>query len=586
MGFPSAAASFAPGSRVGGYVLEEQIGQGGMAVVFKALDNRLGRRVALKILAPALAADEAFRQRFIRESRAAAVVDDPHIIPLFEAGDADGVLFIAMRYVQGGDVRSMLARQGALDADRVAAIVAPVASALDAAHAAGLVHRDVKPANMLLDVRPGRPDHVYLSDFGLSKDAAGSGALTGTGLFLGTVDYAAPEQIDGRRIDGRTDQYALACATFEMLCGQPPFVRDQGLAVLHAHLSTPPPRLSAMRAGIPPAADAVLGRALAKSPPDRYPTCGDFSDALRGALGIGPYDAGSRRTGHPPTELAANIPRPVSAGRDLTADPFTPVPASPGAGIPGHVAADGGAWGPDSADPIAATAATPAWPPQPVQAPHQPSRTVPGPGRRPVARWPFVLLSVIAVAAAVAVAFVLSSRSTGTPTGAGAGGSGGAGSSTRASPVAPGWTAYRDLSGFSVQLPAGWAVDSATRTGTYPGVDFTGPAPGFHLFISWTSRTGTQALPPWQQQAAAFARNYPTYKLIRLQQVRYRSYNSAVWEFTNIHDGVLTHVIDMDVVVKPRIQSYAIELYGPQTEWSRVYGSMWTKVLATFEPAP
>src|SRR5215470_3771717 len=150
MGFPSAAAGFAPGSRVGGYVLEEQIGQGGMAVVFKALDNRLGRRVALKILAPALAADEAFRQRFIRESRAAAVVDDPHIIPLFEAGDADGVLFIAMRYVQGGDVRSMLARRGALDADRVAAIVAPVASALDAAHAAGLVHRDVKPANMLL----------------------------------------------------------------------------------------------------------------------------------------------------------------------------------------------------------------------------------------------------------------------------------------------------------------------------------------------------------------------------------------------------------------------------------------------------
>ncbi len=171
-------AGFSVGPRIAGYRLEEQVGQGGMAVVFRALDERLNRQVALKVLAPALAADEAFRLRFIRESRSSAAVDDPHIIPVFEAGDADGVLFIAMRFVPGGDVGTLVHRQGPLPPARAAAIISAVASALDAAHTAGLVHRDVKPANMLLDVRPGRPDHVYLSDFGLTKGALSSASLT------------------------------------------------------------------------------------------------------------------------------------------------------------------------------------------------------------------------------------------------------------------------------------------------------------------------------------------------------------------------------------------------------------------------
>ena len=216
-----------------------------MAVVYRARDERLHRQVALKVLAPALAADDAFRHRFIRESRAAAAVDDPHIVPVFEAGDADGVLFIAMRYVPGGDVGSLVRREGPLPVARAAAIISAMASALDAAHAAGLVHRDVKPANMLMDARAGRPDHVYLADFGLTKGPVSSASLTELGHILGTATYCAPEQIRGGRVDARTDEYALACAAFALLTGQPPFVREDGMAVLYAHLSEPPPPLTA-----------------------------------------------------------------------------------------------------------------------------------------------------------------------------------------------------------------------------------------------------------------------------------------------------------------------------------------------------
>jgi len=279
------------GTRIAGYRLEEKIGHGGMAVVFRAQDERLQRPVALKILSPALATDEAFRHHFIRESRSAAAVDDPHIIPVFEAGAADGVLFIAMRYVTGGDGGTLVRRLGPLSAHRAAAIISGVASALDAAHAAGLVHRDVKPANMLVDARPGRPDHVYLSDFGLTKGALSSASQTGTGHFLGTPTYCAPEQIQGHRVDARTDEYALACAVYALLSGEPPFPRDEGMAVLYAHLSTPPPPLTSRRPDLSSAVDDVLLRALAKAPESRYASCGEFADALRTALGLQRYDS-------------------------------------------------------------------------------------------------------------------------------------------------------------------------------------------------------------------------------------------------------------------------------------------------------
>ncbi len=304
------------GTRVAGYMLERKIGAGGMAVVFRAVDERLGRRVALKVLAPALAADEAFRQRFIRESRAAAAVDDPHIIPVYEAGESDGVLYIAMRYVPGGDVGGLIRHGGPMPADRAAAIIAAIARALDSAHAAGLVHRDVKPANMLMDVRPGRADHVYLSDFGLSKPALSSLDLTGSGIFIGTLSYSSPEQIEGRTIDGRADQYSLACAAFEMLAGTPPFVRAQAAAIIWAHVSDPPPALSSLRSGLGHTADAVLIRALAKEPQRRFATCGEFSAALAAAIGAAPasVQAASKASSAPapaaPAAAAASMTVP------------------------------------------------------------------------------------------------------------------------------------------------------------------------------------------------------------------------------------------------------------------------------------
>jgi serine/threonine protein kinase len=294
-------AGLAPGSRVAGYLLEGLVGSGGMAAVYRARDERLGRVVALKLLAAELTKDEGFRRRFLREARAVAAVDHPHIIPVYQAGEADGVLFIAMRFVAGGDLKGMVGQQGALPPGRAAAFLSPVASALDAAHAIGLVHRDIKPANMLVDAGPGRPEHVYLSDFGLARGMLSSSGLTRAGQFLGTPDYSAPEQISGQTVDGRADQYALACVAYTLLTGSVPFVRDHPMAALYAHLHEPPPRVTAVRPELSAAVDQVLARALAKAPDDRYDSCGAFADALREALGVGPY--GSAEASRPATDI-------------------------------------------------------------------------------------------------------------------------------------------------------------------------------------------------------------------------------------------------------------------------------------------
>ena len=306
-----------PGSGMAGkiadYRLDGYLGRGSMATVYLARDERKDHTVALKVLAPELARDAAFRTRFLHESRAAAAVDHPNIVPVYDVGDAGGTLYVAMRYIQGGDARALLNRLGPLPFGWAWSIIAQVASALDAAHANGLIHRDVKPTNMLLEAgdnagggAPRRADssdfyHVYLSDFGISKNSP-SGDGTTVGQVAGTLDYVAPEQVEGRAVDGRADLYSLACAGFELLCGAPPFGQDQGLTVMYAQLYAPPPTASARRPDLPPGVDQVLATALAKNPADRFMTCGQFAEELHRALGLGPAQpdapAGPSWSGH------------------------------------------------------------------------------------------------------------------------------------------------------------------------------------------------------------------------------------------------------------------------------------------------
>ncbi|GAA3803899.1 serine/threonine-protein kinase [Streptomyces phyllanthi] len=273
------------GRQIAGYRVEAELGRGGMAVVYQARDLRLDRRVALKLLAPELARNDTFRRRFTHESRVAAAIDHPHIVPIFEAGETDGVLYIAMRYVAGRDLRQLLDREGPLPIPAATRIAAQVASALDAAHDHGLVHRDVKPGNIL--VAPGtdsdHPEHVYLTDFGLTKKSLSLTGFTTVGQFVGTLDYVAPEQISGKPVDGRCDVYSLACVVHEILTGRPPFRRDDDMALLWAHQYDDPPPVSAGRPDLGTAVDGVLAKALAKTPDDRYGSCLAFVAALRAA---------------------------------------------------------------------------------------------------------------------------------------------------------------------------------------------------------------------------------------------------------------------------------------------------------------
>ncbi|MGW3031648.1 serine/threonine-protein kinase [Streptomyces sp. NPDC001178] len=288
------------GRQVAGYRIEREIGRGGMAVVYRARDLRLDRTVALKLLAPELARNDTFRLRFTHESRAAAAIDHPHIVPVYEAGETDGVLYIAMRYVEGSDLRHLLDRRGPLEPVAALRIAAQIASALDAAHDYGLVHRDVKPGNILVarGTDSDHPEHAYLTDFGLTKKSLSLTGFTTVGQFVGTLDYVAPEQISGRPVDGRCDVYGFACVVFECLAGRPPFRRDDDMALLWAHQYDQPPPLTEFRPDLAPAVDTVFAKALAKGPDERHASCLTFVAALRGAMtGAGPG------TGHPPTEV-------------------------------------------------------------------------------------------------------------------------------------------------------------------------------------------------------------------------------------------------------------------------------------------
>ena len=316
------------GSEVAGFRIESVLGRGGMSVVYVAEQMRLGRKVALKVLTTELAWDEHFRERFVRESHIAAAIDHPNIIPIYDAGEADGLLYIAMRFVQGPDLKEILKR-GNLGVGRTIFLIEQLASALDAAHAHSLVHRDVKPGNILLDEST---DHAYLTDFGVAKQTTARG-LTSTGHFLGTVEYAAPEQIEGGPVDARTDVYALGCVLYECLTGSPPFTHGTEHAVLHAHLVDPPPAVTRVRPELPQALDGVIATAMAKGAADRFGMCGELAQAARSAA-----SGAARRIDATPSRS------------DTIASPPVPPPAAPSDSLaapvsvaepPGDPAADG-----------------------------------------------------------------------------------------------------------------------------------------------------------------------------------------------------------------------------------------------------
>jgi ABC-type branched-subunit amino acid transport system substrate-binding protein/glutamine cyclotransferase len=278
------SATVSPGSTLAGYRVEALVGRGGMGVVYRATDLRLDRAVALKLIAPELAQDDRFRSRFLKESRMAAALDHPNVLPIYEAGESDGQLYLAMRYVEGNDLKSLLERDRTLTPERTVAVLGQVAGALDAAHRRGLVHRDVKPANVLVD----EDGHAYLTDFGITKQAGA--ASTQTGEMVGTLDYLAPEQIRGEPVDGRTDSYALGCVLYECLAGAPPFRRETHAETLWAHLHDDPPAL-----GGHAALDPVLARALAKEPDERFGGCRELMDAAGAALGLAAPAPATRR---------------------------------------------------------------------------------------------------------------------------------------------------------------------------------------------------------------------------------------------------------------------------------------------------
>ncbi|CAL9675365.1 Serine_threonine-protein kinase PknB [Streptomyces sp. enrichment culture] len=294
------------GQQIAGYRIEQEIGRGGMAVVYRARDLRLERTVALKLLAPELARNDTFRRRFTHESRAAAAIDHPHIVPVFEAGETDGVLYIAMRYVAGSDLRHVLDREGPMPPVTAVRVAAQVASALDAAHDHGLVHRDVKPGNILVSrgTDSDHPEHVYLTDFGLTKKSLSLTGFTTVGQFVGTLDYVSPEQISGKPVDARCDVYGFACVVFETLAGHPPFLRDDDMALLWAHQYDEPPPLTEDRPDLDPRVDPVFAQALAKSPDDRYPSCLAFVAALRAATTGGGKGGATRQ----PTRVDRQLP--------------------------------------------------------------------------------------------------------------------------------------------------------------------------------------------------------------------------------------------------------------------------------------
>ncbi len=337
-----------PGATFAGHRIEGLAGRGGMGVVYKATHIALDHVVALKVISPGLAQDERFRRRFGEESRIAVSIRHPNVVAIHHAGEENGLLFVTMDLIDGSDLRGLLHVHGQMDPQHAARVIDQVASALDAAHARGLVHRDIKPGNILVEGE-GTDERVYLTDFGLARMVEASTGVTATGAFVGTLDYVAPEQIRGERVDARADVYALACVLFEMLTANPPFAaRDDKVAKMYAHLQEEPPRVRLTRPELPRELDAVVGRALEKDPEDRYPSAGDFARAVDAALQGQPtieaersVAIGAAAPGPPEATTTAERERVAAIAEDEAgAEPVTDaIPSAATEGMPPEPAA-------------------------------------------------------------------------------------------------------------------------------------------------------------------------------------------------------------------------------------------------------
>ena len=315
----------AEGESFAGYRIERRLGRGGMGIVYLAVEEALERKVALKLISPDAASDEVFRTRFAHESRIAASIEHPNVVPIYSAGEEGGIPYIAMRYVSGSDLGRRVAGGNRLEPAHAAALIAQVGNGLDAIHAAGLVHRDVKPANVLLSGRE-RAEHAYITDFGVARNVAETSGLTKTGRFIGTLDYVAPEQISGAKVDARSDVYALGCLLFKLLTGEVPFPKDDEAGRLYAHMHEAPPSPSAFAPQVPQELDEVVIRALSKEPDDRYPSAGDLGRAALAAVGAGTVTLPERTvaTGAAALDETAALPEELPATRHLPPDQHPP----------------------------------------------------------------------------------------------------------------------------------------------------------------------------------------------------------------------------------------------------------------------
>jgi serine/threonine protein kinase len=414
-----------------GYWIDRLLDRGGMGVVYKAMDIDLDRAVALKLIAPEWMEDENAAARFRTEARLAASLEHPNIVPVHRGGQENGVLYLAMRFVPGTNLRRMIDRSP-LPFETTGIIITQIGGALDAAHGRGLVHRDVKPANILISDETAHT-HAYLTDFGLTKRPGSTGSLTGTGLWVGTADYVAPEQIQGHAIDGRADVYSLGCVLYEMLTGEVAYPKDGDIAKLWAHISNPPPQPSAARPELVPAFDDVVAKATAKDPADRYATAGEMAAAAREAIALqGQVHPGSvvPPVGLVPPPVVTPPPTPMPAPPPAMTPPPTPMPAPPPAMTPSPtpMPAAPGAW---TATPGSTPASAPpsgaSIPPVPASAPAASQPTAlppaapppaappsrPASGRRSIAVIALVALGALAV---VAVLLVTSGGKDNSPT--------------------------------------------------------------------------------------------------------------------------------------------------------------------------